>query len=117
MVRPPDLGRDLVEAGAELIEADLLRPETLDDALRDIRAAVAIANAVAPLHRADASAALGQGCADLVDRAKAAGVERIVHASVPETPLDDDVPIVRLKREGRATVAQVLREKAALPEN
>jgi uncharacterized protein YbjT (DUF2867 family) len=106
MVRPPDLGRDLVEAGAELVEADLLRPETLDDALRDVRAVVATANAVAPLHRGDDSAALGRGYADLVDRAKAAGVERIVHASVPETPLDDDVPIVRLKREVERLLAE-----------
>jgi uncharacterized protein YbjT (DUF2867 family) len=106
MVRPPDLGRDLVEAGAELIEADLLRPETLDDALRDVRAVVATANAVAPLHRGDDSAALGRGYADLVDRAKAAGVERIIHASVPETPLDDDVPAVRLKREVERLLAE-----------
>jgi uncharacterized protein YbjT (DUF2867 family) len=98
MVRPPDLGRDLVDAGAELVAADLLKPETLDDALRGVRAVVATANAVAPTHRGDGHDALTRGYAEFIARAKAAGVERFVYASVPETPLDDDVPMIRAKR-------------------
>jgi uncharacterized protein YbjT (DUF2867 family) len=98
MVRPPDLGRDLVDAGAELVEADLLRPETLDEALHGVRAVVATANVVAPVHRGDSHEALARGYTDLITRARNAGVERIVFASVPETPLDDVVPLARAKR-------------------
>jgi uncharacterized protein YbjT (DUF2867 family) len=98
MVRPPDLGRDLVEAGAELVEADLLRPETLDEALHGVRAVVATANVVAPVHRGDTHEALAHGYTDLITRARNAGVERFVYASVPETPLDHVVPLARAKR-------------------
>jgi uncharacterized protein YbjT (DUF2867 family) len=98
MIRPPDLGRDLVEAGAELVEADLLRPETLDDALRGVTAVIATANAVAPTHRGDSHNALARGYAELIERARAAGVQRFVYASVPETPLDGAVPMVLAKR-------------------
>jgi uncharacterized protein YbjT (DUF2867 family) len=95
MVRPPDPAHDLVEAGAEVVAADLLRPETLDDA---VRAVVATANVVAPSHRGESHDALADGYAELITRARAAGVERFVHASVPETPLDDAVPMIRAKR-------------------
>jgi uncharacterized protein YbjT (DUF2867 family) len=98
MIRPPDLGRDLVEAGAELVEADLLRPETLDDALRGVRAVIATANVIVPTHRGDSHHALARGYRGLIDRARTAGVERFVYASVPETPLDAVVPLVRAKR-------------------
>jgi uncharacterized protein YbjT (DUF2867 family) len=98
MVRPPDLARDLVDVGAELVSADLLRPETLDDALRGVRAVVATANAIAPTHRGDSHQGLARGYAELIARASAAGVERFVYASVPETPLDGTVPLIRAKR-------------------
>ena len=98
MVRPPDLGRDLVEAGAELIEADLLRPETLDEALHGVRAVIATANVIVPTHRGDTHQGLARGYTDLIAKAGAAGVERFVYASVPESPLDDVVPLVRAKR-------------------
>ena len=98
MVRPPDLGRDLVDAGAELVEADLLRPETLDDALRGVRAVIATANVIVPIHRGDSHDSLARGYTELIDRARTAGVERFIYASVPESPLDDTVPLVRAKR-------------------
>ena len=98
IVRPPDAGRDLAEAGAELVTADLLRPDTLDDALRGVRAVIATANVVAPTHREDSHTGLSHGYAELITRARAAGVERFVYASVPETPLDDVVPMVQAKR-------------------
>ena len=98
MVRPPDTGRDLAEAGAELVTADLLRPETLDDALRGVRAVIATANVVAPTHRGDSHGALARGYEELITRARAAGVERFVYASVPDTPLDDVVPMIAAKR-------------------
>lgn len=99
MVRPPDLAPDLVAAGAELISADLLRPETLDDALRGVRTVMATASVIAPAHREEDDEGLVRGYATLINKARAAGVQRIVHASVPETPLDGSVPMVRGKRE------------------
>jgi uncharacterized protein YbjT (DUF2867 family) len=99
MGRPPDLGRDLVEAAAELVEADLTRPETLDDALHGVRAVVATANVVTPLHRGDTEKGLTAGYAALVDRARAAGVERFVYARVPAAPLDDTAPTARAERQ------------------
>ena len=98
MVRPPDPAHDLVEAGAELVTADLLRPETLDDALRGVRAVIATANVVAPTHRGDSHEALAWGYEELIARARAAGVERFVFASVPDTSLDAAVPMIRAKR-------------------
>ena len=98
MVRPPDPARDLAEAGADLVTADLTRPETLDAALRGVRAVIATANVVAPTHRGDTHQALATGYEELVTRARAAGVERFVYASVPDTPLDAVVPMIRSKR-------------------
>jgi uncharacterized protein YbjT (DUF2867 family) len=98
MVRPPALAQDLVEAGAELVAGDLLRPETLDDALNGVHAIVATANVAVPTHPGDSHEALALGYATLIARARTAGVERFVYASVPETPLDDDVPVIRAKR-------------------
>jgi uncharacterized protein YbjT (DUF2867 family) len=99
MVRPPDAARDLADAGAELISADLLRPETLDDALRGVRAVVATASVIAPAHHGEDDDGLVRGYAQLIDRARSAGVERFVYASVPETTLDESVPMVRGKRQ------------------
>ena len=98
MVRQPDTGRDLVEAGAELVDADLLRPDTLDEALRGVRVVIATANVIVPTRRGDTHQGLARGYADLIERAQAAGVQRFVYASVPETPLDDAVPLIRAKR-------------------
>jgi uncharacterized protein YbjT (DUF2867 family) len=98
MVRPPDSGRDLAEAGAELVTADLLRPETLDGALHGVRAVIATANVIVPTRRGDTHHGLAGGYAELIARARAAGVERFVYASVPQTPLDDTVPLIRAKR-------------------
>jgi uncharacterized protein YbjT (DUF2867 family) len=104
MLRPPDRGRDPVEAGAELVAADLPEPATLDDALRGVHV-IATANAVAPTHRGDSHDSLARGYPDLLARAQAAGVERFVYASVPETPLDGDVPMIRAKRTGERLLA------------
>lgn len=105
MVRTPGSADDLAEAGAELVTADLRHPDTLTTALEGVRAVIATANAIAPSQRGDSSAALTQGYAELIARARSAGVERFVYASVPVTPLDDDVPLVRAKREVEKALA------------
>jgi uncharacterized protein YbjT (DUF2867 family) len=106
LVRDPTTATDLAATGAELVVADLTRPETLDPALTGITAVVATANAVAPIRRGDSAAAVDAGYAELVRRAEDAGVARFVLASVPETPLDEQVPVARTKRR----VEQLLRQ-------
>jgi uncharacterized protein YbjT (DUF2867 family) len=98
MVREPASATDLAATGAELAVADLGRPDTLDPALHGVTAVVATANAVAPIRPGDSAAAVDAGYAELVRRAERAGVARFVLASVPETPLDERVPVARTKR-------------------
>jgi uncharacterized protein YbjT (DUF2867 family) len=98
MVRDPASASDLAATGAELAVADLGRPGTLDQALDGVDAVVATANAIAPIRRSDSAAVVDVGYAELVRRAERAGVRRFVLASVPETPLDQAVPVARSKR-------------------
>jgi len=98
MVRDPTSATDLAATGAELAVADLGMPETLDGVLEDVEAVVATANAIAPIRRSDSAAVVEVGYAELVRRAERAGVRRFVLASVPETPLDQAVPVARSKR-------------------
>jgi uncharacterized protein YbjT (DUF2867 family) len=89
---------DLAAAGATLVRADLTEPGTLDAALDGVTAVVATANVAVPTRRTDGSDALDVGYAELVARAERSGVSRFVLASVPETPLDEEVPVARSKR-------------------
>jgi uncharacterized protein YbjT (DUF2867 family) len=98
MVRDPATATDLAATGAELMVADLARPETLDAALDDVTAIVATANAVAPIRKGDSAAAVDAGYVELIERAQRAGVRRFVFMSVPETPLDQRVPLATTKR-------------------
>jgi uncharacterized protein YbjT (DUF2867 family) len=98
MVRDPASAGDLEATGAELAVADLGRPGTLDGALEGVDAVVATANAIAPIRRSDSASVVDVGYAELVRRAERAGVRRFVLASVPETPLDQRVPVARSKR-------------------
>jgi uncharacterized protein YbjT (DUF2867 family) len=98
MVRDPAFAADLEATGAALAVADLGRPGSLDGALEGVEAVVATANAIAPIRRSDSAAVVDAGYAELVRRAERAGVRRFVLASVPETPLDQAVPVARSKR-------------------
>ena len=98
MVRDPASAADLAATGAELVVADLGRPETLDAALDGVSAVVATANAVAPIRPGDSAAVVDAGYAELVRRAERAGVFRFVLGSVPITPLDEGVPVAWTKR-------------------
>jgi uncharacterized protein YbjT (DUF2867 family) len=106
MVRDPATAADLAATGAELTVADLSRPDTLDDALDGVTAVVATANAMAPVRRGDSAARVDAGYAELVRRAERAGVQRFVLASVPETPLDERVPVARTKRRTERLLAR-----------
>ena len=90
---------DLARTGAELALGDLRDPASLDRALRGVRAIVATANVVAPSQRGDTHEAVERrGYGELIERAAQAGIARFVFASVPVTPLDDDVPQLASKR-------------------
>jgi hypothetical protein len=98
MVRDPETADDLAATGAELAVVDLGRPGTLDGALEGVDAVVATANAIVPIRRSDSAAVVDVGYAELVRRAERAGARRLVLASVPETALDQTVPVARSKR-------------------
>jgi uncharacterized protein YbjT (DUF2867 family) len=106
MVRDPASAADLVATGAELAVADLGRPESLDAALDGVTAVVATANAVAPIRPGDTVAAVDTGYAELVRRAERSGVSRFVLASVPETELDEQVPVAATKRRTERLLAE-----------
>jgi uncharacterized protein YbjT (DUF2867 family) len=106
MVRDPADAADLAATGAELAVADLGDPETLDAALAGVTTVVATANAIAPIRPGDSAAAVDAGYAELVRRAARAGVSRFVLASVPETPLDERVPVARTKRRTERLLAE-----------
>jgi uncharacterized protein YbjT (DUF2867 family) len=108
VVRDPSTAADLAATGAELVVADLVRPDTLDAALQGVDAVIATANAVAPIRRGDTAGVVDAGYAELIRRAELAGVRRFVLASVPETPLDQRVPVAATKRR----VEELLRESA-----
>jgi uncharacterized protein YbjT (DUF2867 family) len=98
MVRDPLAAEDLAATGATLVRADLTEPATLAPALDGVTAVVATANLAAPTRRTDRDDALDSGYAELIAHAQRVGVSRFVFASVPEAPIDDDVPVVRSKR-------------------
>jgi uncharacterized protein YbjT (DUF2867 family) len=106
MVRDPASAADLVATGAELAVADLGRPESLDAALDGVTAVVATANAVVPIRPGDNVAAVDAGYAELVRRAERSGVSRFVLASVPETELDEQVPVAATKRRTERLLAE-----------
>ena len=105
MVRDRATAGDLTATGAELVVADLRRPETLDAALQGVSAVVATANSVAPIAAGDSAEALDAGYAELIRRAASAGVSRFVLASVPPTALDDRIPVARSKRRAEKLLA------------
>jgi nucleoside-diphosphate-sugar epimerase len=102
LVRRSDGTRPLDDAGLEVVAGDLTRPDTLREAL----AGVAIVYNIAALYR---QAGLpretyhrvnAQAVGDLVERAAAAGVRRVVHCStvgvhgdVEHPPADEDAPL------------------------
>jgi uncharacterized protein YbjT (DUF2867 family) len=105
MVRRPEAAEDVAATGADLVTADLRRPETLDAALTGVRAIVATASVVAPSQAGDTHDAEIRGYADLVRRAQRAGVGRFVFASIPQGACDEAVPQVRAKRRTEAVLA------------
>ena len=89
--------RDL--PGVELAFGDLLRPETLGEALDGVDAVIATANGVAPRRRRDFGHVETVGYPALIAAAERAGVDRFVYLStVPMGDADAHLPASQHKR-------------------
>ena len=98
MVRSTSLSAHLRALGAQLVVADLMKPETLDAACREAGAVIATANAVAPTHGSSFEAVDDRGYASLIEACARHRCGRFVFVSVPVTPHDDALPLFRTKR-------------------
>jgi uncharacterized protein YbjT (DUF2867 family) len=99
LVRPGSRYQHLGRLGVELILGDLLDPDSVRSASRDIDAVVATANASLPRQRGSSFDAVeGDGYFNLLRVCRRLQIERFVFVSVPVTPYDDLVPTFRYKR-------------------
>jgi len=97
VVRRRDRAAGLARDGVELVEADLATAADFGGALDGVRTVFLTANSAVP-RKGDDPRALWRGVARLVDAAAAAGVERIVLPSLPESPVEATVPLAADKR-------------------
>lgn len=98
LVRATSVITHLQRPGVELVQADLMRPETLDAACRGAGAVIATANAVAPTHGSTFEAVDDRGYAALLEACGRHGCGRFVLISVPVTAHDAAVPLFRTRR-------------------
>lgn len=99
LVRPGSSYQHLGRLGVELILGDLLDPDSVRSACRDVDAVVATANARLPRRRGTSFDAVeGDGYFNLLRVCRRLQIERFVFVSVPVTPYDDLVPTFRYKR-------------------
>jgi uncharacterized protein YbjT (DUF2867 family) len=110
LVRRRERGAGLARDGVVLVEADLAKAVDLGRLLEGVDAVFLTANSAAP-RKGDDPRALARGVARLVDAVGAAGVRRIVLPSLPESPVEDRVPMAA---ERRALESRVL---AAAPDS
>lgn len=98
LVRTSPRGQDLARRGVETVLGDLTAPTGLGPRVFDgVDTLVVTANAVVP-RSGDDPDALDAGVGRAVEEAVAAGVRRVVIASVPVTPVDRQVPFVQSRR-------------------
>lgn len=98
LVRTTTRGRVLADLGVDTVLGDLASPDGLGaQAFDGVTTMVVTANSVVP-RAGDDPAAFDAGVGRAIDDAAAAGVSRIVLASVPVTPVDPHVPFVRARR-------------------
>ncbi len=98
MVRSTSQVDHLPRSGVELVIGDLMQPETLDAACRDVGTVIATANAVAPTHGSSFEAVDDRGYSSLIDACVRNRSGRFVLISLPITPHDAHVPLFRTKR-------------------
>jgi uncharacterized protein YbjT (DUF2867 family) len=97
LVRSQKKAAFLKEWGAELVPGDLCKPETLPSALEGVAAVIDAATA-----RATDSLSIKQvdweGTVNLIQAAKAAGVERFIYFSILDAEKFPHVPLMEIKR-------------------
>jgi uncharacterized protein YbjT (DUF2867 family) len=96
-VRSAARALDLADRGVEVGVADVTAAEGLTGVLDGVDCVLLTANAAVP-RAGDDPKAVGEGLRRLVEDAAAAGVGRFVLVSVPESPVDAQVPPIRSKR-------------------
>ena len=95
-----------LEVGAiDLAFGDLREPPSLDAACREVATIVATANAVVPRGAYRAHDTEDLGYANLIAAGRRQGVRRVLFMSVPQTPVDDRVPVYARKRGIEAALA------------
>lgn len=98
-VRDARRGATLADEGVDVVELDLTSgSDARRRALEGAECVILSANAVAP-RQGDRPALVDRAKVELVDDAEAVGVRRVVLPSVPVTAADDEVPLVRGRRE------------------
>jgi len=99
LVRSPEKGEPPRELGAEVVIGDLRDPASLARACEGVDQVVAAAHSLLGRGK-DASKFVDlQGHKDLIDAAKAAGVQHFVYTSIYPCDGFDCVPFVRMKQE------------------
>ena len=94
---PENLLGDVKAAGAEVIAADLRNPESLQRACHGVQVVVASAHGAVDGWGNHSKLVDDKGHRDLVDAAKAAGVEHLVYISALDAAPDHPAPWIRFK--------------------
>ena len=88
LVRNEERGKKLKENGVETVEGDILNPETLDSAMKDISSVIHLVGIRLEVGEATFEKIHYEGTKNVVDAAKKAGVQRYVHMSALGTRID-----------------------------
>lgn len=100
MTRTPERAAGLAADGAEVVQGDLLEPDSLASACQGADAVVAAAHSVFGRGRAASVHVDGRGHRDLIDAARLAGVRHFIYTSVYDYgPPYHAVPFFRIKYE------------------
>ncbi|WP_088892966.1 SDR family oxidoreductase [Leptolyngbya ohadii] len=97
LVRSPRKAAFLKEWGAELVRGDLCNPETLPEALEGITAVIDAAT-TRPTDSLSIKQVDWEGKVNLIQAAKAAGVEHFVFFSILDAEKFPNVPLMEVKR-------------------
>jgi NADH dehydrogenase len=99
MTRAPATAGYLANLGAEVVEGDLTRPETLTEACRGVHAVIAAAHAALGRGSNCPLTVDGQGHRDLISAASSAGVRLFAYAGAAGGGPDHPVDFFRIKSE------------------